>query len=71
MAQLSKTAAAASKAVAKSEAVKKAERAPEQRLRDIRLNLSARLAITPEDQRWLLELYDTARKQIEDLLEEK
>ena len=65
MAQQSKTAMAAMKAVAKSESSKKAERTPEQRLKDIRLNLAARLAVTPEDQRWLLEQYDSIKSKYE------
>ena len=64
----SKTAEAAAKAVKKSQQVQKGERTPEQILSDFRKNLTAGLAVTPEDQRFLLALYDSA-KESEELLE--
>ena len=54
----SKTANAARKAVEKSEKKGKVERTSDQIISDIRKNLSAHLAVTPEDQRFLLAQYD-------------
>lgn len=56
----SKTAEAAAKAVAKSQKANKTERTPEHILADLRRNLSAGLAVTPDDQRFLLSAYDAA-----------
>lgn len=50
--------AKAESAVEKSKKVKPSERTPEQILADIRRNLSSGLAVTPQDQRWLLVEYD-------------
>ena len=49
---------AADNAVEKSKKVKASDRTPEQVLADIRRNFIAGLAVTPEDQRWLLAQYD-------------
>jgi hypothetical protein len=50
---------AAARSVRKSEKVKPEDRTPEQILKGIRSNLAARLAVTPDDQRFLLLQYDT------------
>ena len=49
---------AADNAVEKSKKVKASDRTPELVLADIRRNFIAGLAVTPEDQRWLLAQYD-------------
>lgn len=49
---------AAARSVRKSQAVKKEERSEEQILKDIRSSLAAKLAVTPDDVRFLLGLYD-------------
>ena len=49
---------AADNAVEKSKKVKAADRTDLQILADIRRNFSANLAVTPEDQKWLLAQYD-------------
>ena len=60
---------AAARSVRKSQAVKAAERIPEQILKDIRSNLAAKLAVTPADQAWLLEQYDAVSScMVEDAL---
>lgn len=56
---------AAANAVKKSERVKPADRTSEQVLSDIRKNLAARLFVTPDDQRYLLVLYDTLMLKLE------
>jgi hypothetical protein len=49
---------AAARSVRKGQAVKKEERSEEQILKDIRSSLAAKLAVTPDDVRFLLGLYD-------------
>lgn len=50
--------------MARTEKVKAAtEKTPEERLSGIRGSLRAKLYVTPEDQRWLVELYDAATSQ--------
>jgi hypothetical protein len=53
--------AVAAQAVQKSEKVKTAERTGDQILADVRRNLGARLAVTPDDVRFLLAQYDGLR----------
>ena len=57
---------AAARSVRKSQAVKAAERIPEQILKDIRSNLAAKLAVTPADQAWLLERFDISSSCLAD-----
>ena len=49
---------AADNAVKKGEKTKTADRTPEQIIADIRRNLASNLAVTPDDQRFLLVQYD-------------
>jgi len=56
----SKTADAARKAVEKSQSKGKVERTPEEVIEQIRRNFAANLAVTPDDQKFLLAQYDTA-----------
>jgi len=49
---------AAAVAVKKGQTKPKAERTEEQRLRDLRNNLDAKLAVPPDDVRLLLQKYD-------------
>jgi uncharacterized protein Yka (UPF0111/DUF47 family) len=58
MANLSKTAAAAQKAVERGQQKAKVERTTEQIIRDIRNHLDSSLAVTPNDVRALLAEYD-------------
>lgn len=51
---------AAAQAVARSKKKEVVDRTPEQIIRDIRNNLSAKLAVTPDDVRFLLAQYDLA-----------
>ena len=53
----------AAEAVKKSEKVKASERTGEQVLADIRRNLAAHLAVTPNDVRFLLAQYDVLLSQ--------
>ena len=48
----------AARSVKKSEKMKLLERTPEQIIKDIRMNLNAKLAVTPDDVRFLLAKYD-------------
>jgi len=59
----SKTADAARKAVEKSQVKGAVERTPEQKIADIRRNFAANLAVTPDDQKFLLTQYDAAAAQ--------
>jgi len=43
--------------------VSPSERTPEQRFADIRRNLAGKLAVTPDDQRFLLAEYDALQEQ--------
>ena len=49
---------AAARSVKKSEKSKLLERTPEQIIKDIRINLNAKLAVTPDDVRFLLKRFD-------------
>ena len=49
---------AAARSVKKSEKVRLLERTPEQVIKDIRANLAAKLAVTPDDVRFLLKRFD-------------
>jgi hypothetical protein len=60
-------AAVAEKAVAKSQKKTATERTPDDIFKGIRQNLTARLAVTPEDTRFLLAAYDIAFKSAVDL----
>lgn len=71
MSKLSKTAQAAMNAVARGQQKEKVELTPEEKLRQIRLNLDARLWIPPDQQRWLLAQYDAAIKQLADEQEKR
>ena len=55
---------AAARSVKKGEKVKTADRTPEQIIADIRKNLGANLAVTPDDQRFLLAKYDEGRGEL-------
>jgi len=70
MRKLSKTAAAAQKAVELGQQKTKVELSPEQKLKNIRTNLESGFWVQPEQQRFLLAQYDEAVKQLE-LSEEK
>ena len=59
----SKTADAARKAVEKSQKKDALYRTPEEVLKGIRSNIAARLAVPPQDQRFLLNAYDAAIDQ--------
>ena len=48
----------AARSVKKSEKMKLLERTPEQIIKDIRMNLNAKLAVTPDDVRFLLKRFD-------------
>jgi len=48
----------AARSVKKSEKSKLLERTPEQIIKDIRINLNAKLAVTPDDVRFLLKRFD-------------
>jgi hypothetical protein len=52
---------AAARSVRKSEAVKLAERTHEQIIADIRTSLASKLAVTPNDTRYLLQHYDDVK----------
>lgn len=67
MAAISKTAEAAKKAVAKSQQKEAKVRTWEQILRDMRINLDAKLAVTSGDIRMLLEAYDARGRVVTDL----
>lgn len=71
MSKLSKTAQAAMNAVARGQQKEKIELTPEEKLKQIRLNLDARLWIPPDQQRWLLAQYDDAVKQLADEQEKR
>ena len=60
-------AAVADKAVAKSQKKVATERTPEEVLKGIRGNFAAGLAVTPDDQKFLLGLYDAAFNHAVDL----
>jgi len=60
---VSKTADAARKAVEKSQSKGKVERTPEEVIEQIRRNFAANLAVTPDDQKFLLTQYDAAAAQ--------
>lgn len=60
MSKQSKNVTAANRAVERSQVKSKTERTPEQVIADIRRNLGANLAVTPDDQRFLLAVYDGA-----------
>jgi hypothetical protein len=60
MNEISKTSAAAAKAVAKSQKKDAAVRTPEMILKDISSNLEAKWAVTPDDTRFLLASYNAA-----------
>ena len=53
---------AAKRSTAKGDAVKKSERTSEQIMKDLRHNLASNLAVTPDDQRFLLAQYDVLLK---------
>lgn len=55
---------AADNAVKRSQQQKLATRTPEEVLADIRRNLASNLAVTPSDQRFLLEQYDIERSAV-------
>jgi hypothetical protein len=63
MSNLSKTAAAAQKAVERGQSKEKAVRSTEKIISDIRNHLDARLAVTPDDVRILLAEYDKLSKE--------
>lgn len=58
---------AADNAVQKSAVKKAVERTPEQILKDIRNHLDAKLAVTPDDVRFLLAQYDAAIAELENI----
>ena len=55
---------AAARSVKKSEKSKLLERTPEEIIKDIRINLAAKLAVTPDDVRFLLAKYDAAEAAV-------
>ena len=55
---------AADNAVKKSNKQKQEERTPEQIFKDIRSNLDSKLAVTPDDVRFLLEQYDVLHPEV-------
>lgn len=59
---------AAENAVQRGAYKKEVERTPEQILKDIRRNLDARLAVTPDDVRFLLAQYDKLLEKFRDQL---
>lgn len=57
----------AANAVARGSKKKPEDRTPEQILKDIRTNLAAKLAVTPDDQRFLLAKYDEVRAALQEM----
>lgn len=64
MAELSKTARAALNAVNRGQAKDKVERTPEKIISDIRNHLDSKLAVTPDDVRFLLGEYDRLNTEL-------
>ena len=58
----------AANAVARGSKKKPEDRTPEQILKDIRTNLAAKLAVTPDDQRFLLGRYDALEESNNSLI---
>src|ERR1035437_8099017 len=67
---VSKNSTAASKAVEKSQFKSKVERTPEEVIEQARRNLSVGLAVTPNDQRFILAQYDVAMITLNLLVDE-
>ena len=63
MSELSKTAAAAQKAVERGQKKDSVVRTPEQIINGMRNHLAARLAVTPDDVRTLLAEYDKLKEK--------
>lgn len=58
---------AAARSVKKSEKTRLLERSPEQVIKDIRMNLAAKLAVTPDDVRFLLRRFDETYAALQEM----